>query len=120
MTTAHSSHSVKTRWKEVGAEVVVVPEDAGGEVDLSSVLENLGQRGWLEVYCEGGARMASSLLRNDLVDRLEINYGPVLLGGDAIGLADLGVETMAKATRWHLVNSARMGDDVLVVYERGR
>lgn len=120
MTTTHSSHSVKTRWKEVGAEVVVVPEDAGGEVDLASVLETLGERGWLEVYCEGGARMASSLLRNDLVDRLEINYGPVLLGGDAIGLADLGVETMAEATRWHLVNSARMGDDVLVVYERGR
>lgn len=120
MTTIASPHPVKTRWKEAGAEVVVVPEDRHGGVDLRAVVENLGQRGWLEVYCEGGAGLATSLLRDDLVDRLELFFGPLLLGGDGIGLGPLGVESMDRAERWETISSASLGADVGVTLRRTR
>lgn len=120
MTTDAAEHSLKTRWKETGAEVVELPRSSGGGVDLPALLGDLGGRGWLEVYCEGGARLATSLLSEDLVDILELNYGPVLIGGPGLGLGDLGVGTIGGASRWRPLDVSRMGNDIVVVLERDR
>lgn len=118
LTTIACSQTTKTKWKETGAEVVVIDQDESGRVDLGTAIASLAGRGWLEVYCEGGAELATSLLRNDLVDRLELNYGPVLVGGDGVGLGDLGVTTIGEAPRWRTVGVMRMGDDAVVTLER--
>ena len=120
MTTDAADHSLKTGWKETGAEVVELPRSSDGGVDLSAMIENLGSRGWLEVYCEGGARLATSLLSEDLVDVLELNYGPILIGGSGLGLGDLGVTTIGDASRWRPLDVSRMGDDLVAVMERDR
>ena len=120
MTTIACPHSITTAWKEAGAEVVIIPQALTGGVDLSAVIDDLGARGWLEVYCEGGAALATSLLRSDLVDRLDLNYGSVLIGGDGVGLGDLGVMTMEHASRWQTMEVTRIGDDAVVTLERGR
>lgn len=120
MTTVSADHLQKTRWKEAGAEVIVVPRAQGGGVDLAAVIENLGARGWLEVYCEGGGRLATSLLSEDLVDVLEANYGPILIGGKGVGVGDLGVTTIAEASHWRTVDVSRMGEDIVAVLERDR
>ena len=120
MTTVGVDHTQMTHWKEAGAEVVVVPRADAGGVDLDAVIANIGARGWLEVYCEGGGRLATSLLGEDLVDVLEINYGPLLLGGTGLGLGDLGVSTIDAASPWRLVDASRADDDVIVVLERDR
>ncbi len=115
-TIATSPHEVQTAWKEAGAEVLVLPESAGG-VDLSALVANFGARGWLEVYCEGGATLASSLLRDGLVDRLELHYGPVIVGSGP-SLGDLGIGSMTAAQRWSTVAVERAGDDVIVSLRR--
>ena len=120
MTTDSSSHAQKTKWKEAGAEVVEVPASPDGGVDLRAVIGDLGARGWLEVYCEGGAALATSLLREELVDRLELNYGPLLVGGDGVGLGPLGVSAIGEALRWRTVEVTRMDDDIVCVLERDR
>lgn len=116
-TTERSSHEARMGWKEAGAEVEVLPSGDGG-VDLEALLDSLGRRGWLEVYCEGGARLATSLLRADLVNRLEIHRGAVVLGSGAVGLGDVGVATLPDARRWRLVDLERREDDVVTRYER--
>lgn len=120
MTTAECDQAMRSAWKDAGAEVVDVPQAVGGGVDLTVVIENLAGRGWLEVLCEGGGEIATSLLRLDLVDRLDLNYGPLLIGGTGVGLGDLGIESMDEASRWHLVEVQRVGDDVVSTLERDR
>ena len=115
-TTSASPHDVQTAWKEAGAEVLVLPESAEG-VDLTALVSDLGGRGWLEVYCEGGAGLATSLLREELVDRLEVHYGPVIVGSGA-SLGDLGIATMTDAQRWVPAAVERAGDDVIVSLRR--
>jgi diaminohydroxyphosphoribosylaminopyrimidine deaminase/5-amino-6-(5-phosphoribosylamino)uracil reductase len=115
-TIASSPHEVQTAWKEAGAEVLVLPESADG-VDLTALVANLGGRGWLEVYCEGGAALATSLLRNGLVDRLELHYGPVIVGSGP-SLGDLGISTLTAAQRWSVAAVERAGDDVIVSLRR--
>ena len=117
-TTHRAPHEMQTSWKEGGAEVLLLPERAG-QVDVGALLEELGRRGFIEIYCEGGAELATTLLRDDLVDRVEANYGPVVLGDGGPDLGSLGVTSMADAPRWKTVEVARLGDDVLVILERG-
>ena len=117
-TTDGAPHDVHLAWKEAGAEVVVLPRGDGG-VDLNALAEALGRRGWLEIYCEGGARLAGSFIRSGLVDRLELGWGPVLTGRGP-RLEGLGVTTIAEAARWRLCEVAKLEDDVVAVYEPGR
>ena len=118
MTTISCQHAIKTQWKEAGAEVVELAHNSAGGVDLHAVVENLAARGWLEVYCEGGAALATSLLRDDLVDRLDLYYAPILVGGDGIGIGALGVDTIGRAHRWTTMRTTRLGPDTLVTLAR--
>ena len=117
-TTSESSHESQTAWKERGAEVVILPGDSDG-VNLPALLDDFAQRGWTEVICEGGAALATSLLRADLPDRLEIYTGPALIGHPGLGIGDLSVASLAAARRLRVVTVERLGEDVLTVYGRG-
>lgn len=113
------AHDVQTAWKEAGAEVLVLPaEPETNLVDLDALIVELGRRGVLEIFCEGGARIASELLRRDLVDRLEIHHGAVTIGGTGPMLTDLGIGSMGEARRWTLMETEVLGDDVVTVHRR--
>ena len=117
-TTEAAGHDAHLEWKEAGAEVVVLPETVDG-IDLHALMTSLGQRPMVHVLCEGGAELATSLLRADLVDRLEIHFGPVLTGGGPT-LGDLGVTSMGDAPRWTLLDVGRYGSDAVLGFERER
>ncbi|MGH2737121.1 MAG: bifunctional diaminohydroxyphosphoribosylaminopyrimidine deaminase/5-amino-6-(5-phosphoribosylamino)uracil reductase RibD, partial [Actinomycetota bacterium] len=117
-TTNRSSHVAQLSWKEGGAEVLVLPE-AGDLVDLDALLDHLGDRGMLDVLCEGGAALATSLLAADLVDEVELHHGPLLIGGGGPVIGELGVGTMADARRWRLCEVQRAEDVVVSRFVRG-
>jgi diaminohydroxyphosphoribosylaminopyrimidine deaminase/5-amino-6-(5-phosphoribosylamino)uracil reductase len=119
VTTDASSHEAQTGWKEAGAEVIVGPR-ADGRVDLPAMLDALGKRDWLELYVEGGGQLATSLLKADLVDRLDIHHGPVVLGRGGPDIGEVGVATMDDARPWRLLSTESIDDDVLLSYERDR
>ncbi|HYN36927.1 MAG TPA: dihydrofolate reductase family protein, partial [Actinomycetota bacterium] len=100
-----------TGWKEKGAEVLVL-DGTGAGVGLSSLVDALGRRGLLEVYCEGGGAVATSLLRGDLVGRLELYYGGVIAGRGGPEIGDLGTSSLGEASRWTTQNVERVGDDL--------
>lgn len=98
-TTDRGAEESGRAWAEAGAEVLVLPVSARG-VDLHALLKVLGARDFVEIMCEGGAGLATSLLIEGLVNRLELHYGPLLLGGAAVRIGDLGIQTMNDAQRW--------------------
>jgi diaminohydroxyphosphoribosylaminopyrimidine deaminase / 5-amino-6-(5-phosphoribosylamino)uracil reductase len=115
-TTDASGHEVRTSWKEAGAEVLIL-EGSDEGVDLMSLLRTLGQRDFLQLYCEGGALLATSLLKQDLVDRLVLHYGPKMTGGGP-SIGDLGVGSMDEALGWTVRQRRQVSDDLLVSLER--
>lgn len=115
-TTGSCPHDRQTAYKEAGAEVLILPSSPRG-VDLDALIAAFAERGWLEVLCEGGAELATSLLAADLVDLVELHYGPVLLGGGPV-LGDLGVRTMSQGKRYETAGVHRLGDDAVVTLLR--
>jgi len=85
-----AQHAEKsTMLRDLGAEVVMLP-DAAGRVDLVAVLRDLAQRGCNEVLVEAGSTLNGALLRAGLADELLLYLAPQLLGDAARGVAQLG------------------------------
>ncbi len=86
----------------------------GAEVDVKSALAGLSSAGLTRVFCEGGGRLAASLMSAGLVDELICFYGGAIIGGD--GLASLGAFGMThlnQAPRFSLIEQATIGGDVM-------
>ena len=70
---------------------------------------------------EGGAATAAAFLRADLVDRLLLYRGPILIGNGFAGIGDIGLTGLSEAHgRWRLIDERRLGADGLEVYEAVR
>lgn len=115
------AHERQVEWKEAGAEVLLIADRGRGTgVDLDVLIREMGRRGMTEIYCEGGARLATALLARDLVDRLELHHGPVTIGDGGPGIGDLGTLSMSGAARWELRDTQVFGSDVVTTYTRAR
>jgi diaminohydroxyphosphoribosylaminopyrimidine deaminase/5-amino-6-(5-phosphoribosylamino)uracil reductase len=95
----------------------VAATDAG--LDLASALGALAREGLTRVLVEGGARLASSLLRQGLVDQLLWYRAPRLMGDGASAVSGLGINQLAEMPRAVRMETIRLGEDVLETYRFG-
>lgn len=79
---------------------------------MTDVLRALAARGVHHVLAEAGPGLTSALLRQDLVDRLDLFIAPKLLGAGVPVVGDLGVASLGQALQWRLDGTERLGDDV--------
>jgi diaminohydroxyphosphoribosylaminopyrimidine deaminase / 5-amino-6-(5-phosphoribosylamino)uracil reductase len=71
------------------------------------------------VLAEGGSRVAASLLRDGLVDRLAWFRAPRLLGGDGVpAVAAFGLDRLGDAPGFERDGLVAAGEDVLETYRR--
>ena len=87
--TASEDGGKSTVLRDLGAEVVMLP-DAAGRVDLAAMVHDLAGRGCNELLVEAGSTLNGGLLRAGLVDELVLYVAPQLLGNAARGVAQLG------------------------------
>jgi diaminohydroxyphosphoribosylaminopyrimidine deaminase/5-amino-6-(5-phosphoribosylamino)uracil reductase len=83
---------------------------------LDELLDDLGQRGILQLLVEGGASVAHEFVAQGLVDRFVIYLAPILFGGDdgAPVLRGAGAPTMDLVHRGRFVSWVQVGDDLRV------
>ncbi len=86
----------RDKVRALGANVLCLPSDAGGRVDLVALLTALHDRGVGSVLVEGGAGMITALLRARLVDRLVVCIAPKILGAGTEAVGDLGIRELAR------------------------
>ncbi|MCB9957621.1 MAG: bifunctional diaminohydroxyphosphoribosylaminopyrimidine deaminase/5-amino-6-(5-phosphoribosylamino)uracil reductase RibD [Rhodospirillaceae bacterium] len=97
-----------------GVDVLVAKPGADAMVDLGDALARLAERGLTRVLVEGGARLAATLLRGDLVDDLVWFRAPTVMGHDGVAaVAGLGVDQIADLARFERVDMRAIGDDVM-------
>lgn len=97
-----------------GAEVVCVPSTGNG-LSLKRVFKELAKREVTSVLVEGGSSLAASLLKEKLVDRLAVFYGPMVLGADSLAsVGPLGLKGLKKAPKLKDMSVKKVGGDILV------
>ncbi len=108
----------RAAFTEAGVRLIEV---AGAEpgVDLGAGLRALAAAGLTRVLVEGGAQVAASLLRADLVDRVAWFHAPAMMGGDGWpAVQAFGVAALAEMPRFQRTASLPCGDDVLTELRR--
>ena len=100
-----------TVLRNAGVDVEMIERDSVGGLNLSVALEVLKERGSSAVLCEGGARLATSLLSAGQVQRIHWFVAPRILGPD--GVAALS-EPVPEQGAWCLADCRSLGNDVLI------
>lgn len=96
-------------------------EAAGVEVleadSLLGGLRALRASGVESLFVEGGARLASALLRDGVVDRLITFQAPIILGAGALhAFADAPAAIVTAAPRLRVVTRRAWRDDLMTIY----
>ena len=99
-------------------------ENAGVTVlradNLGQALESLRGLGIGSLLVEGGGQLAGALLTSGLVDRYHWLQAPVWLGQDAVpAVPGLPARPLDQAERWRVVERRALGEDTLLVLDRG-
>ncbi|HTZ71128.1 MAG TPA: bifunctional diaminohydroxyphosphoribosylaminopyrimidine deaminase/5-amino-6-(5-phosphoribosylamino)uracil reductase RibD [Acetobacteraceae bacterium] len=101
-----------------GVRCLQVPAGEAG-IDPVGALAALGQAGLTRVLAEGGARLAASLLRAGLVDRLCWFVAPGVIGGDGWPAVEaMGVARLADMHRFRPLALRQVGPDLLAEFAR--
>ena len=99
--------------EETGARVLRLPSGANGWVDLTALLERLGEMGVDSLMVEGGAQIITSFLAARLVDQVVLTIAPMLVGGLRV-MDYLGQAQGNCFPRLHRVSYQRLGEDLVL------
>ncbi len=81
---------------------------------LKTVLKELGKRGAMHVLCEGGGKLAGSLVRAGLVDEFALFVAPSILGGEGFPMFGKTGWPLAKMPRLSFQTLEKLGKDVFI------
>jgi diaminohydroxyphosphoribosylaminopyrimidine deaminase/5-amino-6-(5-phosphoribosylamino)uracil reductase len=103
-----------------GVEVLRLPADQHGRVDVAALAQALGARGVRSMMVEGGAAVHGAFFDANLVDEVWAFVAPVIIGGAAAPgpVGGRGAETMAQALRIGKLQVESHGGDVLLRVRR--
>jgi|TARA_R100000963_G_C4634323_1_gene98736 diaminohydroxyphosphoribosylaminopyrimidine deaminase/5-amino-6-(5-phosphoribosylamino)uracil reductase len=85
-----------------------------GHADLRQAFKLLGEKGITSVLVEGGQQLSSALIRQGLVDKLELFIAPKLLGAGTRSLINIGINKMKEIAELKEVSWTKVGDDMLL------
>lgn len=104
--------------ERVGVRLLKAPSATTG-LDLVACMQSLGGQGLTRVLVEGGAALATSLLRTGLVDRLLWYRAPTVMGEGLSAVTALAATGLGTLPRFIHEETLRLGEDMLETYRRG-
>ncbi|MBI2914552.1 MAG: bifunctional diaminohydroxyphosphoribosylaminopyrimidine deaminase/5-amino-6-(5-phosphoribosylamino)uracil reductase RibD [Firmicutes bacterium] len=105
-----------SQLRERGAQVLTLPEDEKGRVQLDALMSVLADRDIVSVMSEGGGTLNASLISAGLADKLLFFVAPVVIGGTAAPgpVGGHGVARVADVARFRLARVWQVGDDAAI------
>jgi diaminohydroxyphosphoribosylaminopyrimidine deaminase/5-amino-6-(5-phosphoribosylamino)uracil reductase len=96
------------------AQIITIDADTQGNVDLKKLLKKLAAKGISSVLIEGGAQIITSILRDNLADRLVIVIAPKILGKGIEAVGDLNISDLNSAKFLSIRKIIRCGEDIII------
>ncbi len=103
------------KWREKGLDVWELPLTEGNHIDLAKGLSRLfEEKKCYYLVCEGGGVLAGSLIKQAIVDELQLFISPKLLGDERAMNSFVGINifSMKSALLWDIVDTKRIGRDL--------
>jgi diaminohydroxyphosphoribosylaminopyrimidine deaminase/5-amino-6-(5-phosphoribosylamino)uracil reductase len=104
---------------KMGIEVVTVPPDSQGRVDLKEMLKTLAQWQISSVLVEGGAEVITSFLRLGLVDKIIAIIAPKIMGQGTDAVGELNITEVSNTLKLSFTRVYKSGVDIVVEGKSG-
>lgn len=106
----------RNRLQERGVQVIEVPADRGGRVDLVAALHLVAARGIMHLLLEGGSSLLGSAFEHGLIDRVAAFVAPRLIGGRGAPspIGGSGLARMQQACHLEQVSYQMFAEDLLI------
>jgi diaminohydroxyphosphoribosylaminopyrimidine deaminase / 5-amino-6-(5-phosphoribosylamino)uracil reductase len=105
--------------RDAGVETLEVKVGGDGTLDMANAMQKLAEGGITRVLCEGGGKMAATLLAEDLVDKIALFSSGKVIGGDGVpGVGPIGLERLEDAPGFELESVEPVGADMLSLWRR--
>ncbi|MDC1293407.1 bifunctional diaminohydroxyphosphoribosylaminopyrimidine deaminase/5-amino-6-(5-phosphoribosylamino)uracil reductase RibD [Amylibacter sp.] len=114
----HAKESEFSKLSKTGAMSIACKHKNGG-IDLQDAMENLAKNGLTRILCEGGGKLAASLLNENLVDELIVMQAGLVIGKEGTAaISGLGIDALVDAPNFDMLETRRIGNDVLSIWSR--
>ena len=111
--TGHAPAEARAAWVDVGATLIECTADAE-QVNLTDALQRLATLGLTRIFCEGGAILAASLIRDHLIDDLiTFTAGKLIGAGGNPAIAALPAAPLANLPALTLITTRQIGPDTM-------
>jgi diaminohydroxyphosphoribosylaminopyrimidine deaminase/5-amino-6-(5-phosphoribosylamino)uracil reductase len=120
---AATPHAVKAKLaalQKLGIEVLLVPPDIQGRVDIKKLLKTLGEREITSLLVEGGGEVITSFLRLGLADKVVAIVAPKILGKGTDAVGDLNITDLAKTYKLTIERVHKSGVDIVAEGRKNR
>ena len=106
-----TSEARQSALRDKGAQILLLPVDETGGVNLAALLQELARRGVCSLMVEGGAGVIGSFLQSGLVEQVIVTIAPRLVGGLHLHMQD---QLQGWSSALSEVGFARLGEDLIV------
>jgi diaminohydroxyphosphoribosylaminopyrimidine deaminase/5-amino-6-(5-phosphoribosylamino)uracil reductase len=115
-TTEKSKQSWRKKLLEQDCEVLVLPKDQDGKVEIRALLDELGRREITSLFVEGGRETLTSFVEEGLVNKFHVYIAAKLIGGEKLTnpLLSLGISDMSNAMQLTYEKYRILGDDIFI------
>lgn len=97
-----------------GVEITTVKADNHGQVDLKKLFNILAAKQISSVLIEGGSQIITSVLKNNLANRIVTVIAPKIIGKGIEAVGDLHIRNLDAAKILSVQKVSRHGDDIII------
>lgn len=98
-----------------------VREDRSSGLDLGDLITKAGKFGFRSLLVEGGSRLATSFIKQNLVDKVVCVIAPKLIGDGLNTIGQLGIQEIKDAIQFDRAGFFASGEDLIFVgYPKGK
>jgi diaminohydroxyphosphoribosylaminopyrimidine deaminase/5-amino-6-(5-phosphoribosylamino)uracil reductase len=107
----------KANLEKLGVKIISCKMDEDFRVDLKDAMKILAKMGITRLLVEGGSKLATSFIKNNLVDQLIWIKAPIIIGNEGIpAISDFDISSIKDAKTFKCHSIKKLGDDVAEVF----
>ncbi|MGE5409818.1 MAG: bifunctional diaminohydroxyphosphoribosylaminopyrimidine deaminase/5-amino-6-(5-phosphoribosylamino)uracil reductase RibD [Clostridiales bacterium] len=116
LTTKKSAAKVRKikKLEQCGVQILFIDENKDGTINLKCALEELGKNNISSVLVEGGRKIYTSFIKENLFDEFLVFISPKLMGEGIPVVDELGIHSIRKALKLRIKTFEKIGDDILL------